>query len=360
MSRRTENDPAFEREPTPMEQAALEWIVRCERGLDEEATRELERWLQAEPRHRELFAEFGGTWAVMGRAAEQHERAPAGRTTGQVLDFPVAPPAAARRRLSRIWLPLAAAAAIAIGGTAWWGAAHDGTAIATAVGDMRRLELSDGSTVELNTNSAIVTTFTRAERRVRLEKGEAYFEVAKDEQRPFLVEAAGVGVRAIGTAFNVRLRSESVEVLVTEGKVRVGAERARAADGTQQPSPGPSSSTDAIVGAGERVVVTVAPRAGSEPGRLDVVPVQAVEVQRLLAWHGRRLEFSDTPLAEMAAEFNRYNRHQLVIVDENLAAMRFGGSFRPDDRAGFVRMLQEHFGVRAEERKNQTILRGAR
>jgi transmembrane sensor len=231
---------------------------------------------------------------------------------------------------------------------------------------MRRLELSDGSTVELNTNSAIVTTFTRAERRVRLEKGEAYFEVAKDEQRPFLVEAAGVGVRAIGTAFNVRLRSESVEVLVTEGKVRVRAERA--ADGAQ-PSPAhpaanedtaATASGDTIVGAGERVVVALAAGAGSEPRRRDVVPVQADEVQRLLAWQGRRLDFSDTPLAEMAAEFNRYNRHQLVIVDENLAAMRFGGSFRPDDRAGFVRMLQEHFGVRAEERKNQTILRGAR
>ena len=80
----------------------------------------------------------------------------------------------------------------------------------------------------------------------------------------------------------------------------------------------------------------------------------------MLAWQSRRLEFSDTPLGEMVAEFNRYNRHKLVVVDPDLAAKRFGGSFRPGDWAGFVRILHDNFGLSAEETEDQTLLRAAR
>jgi transmembrane sensor len=363
MPSRPDNDAFFDREPTPLEQAALDWVVRVERGLAADQERELAGWLAAHPRHRELFAEFGGTWTLMGRVAGE---APAGvsgvsvaeRSSSETLAFdsssstPAVPVALWRRRA--FWMPVAAAAAIAIAGVSWRPQpAAQGVVMATEVGVSREMALPDGSSVELNTNSTVVTSFTATERRVRLEKGEAYFQVAKDAARPFVVDAAGVGVRAVGTAFNVRVHATAIEVLVTEGTVRVGS----------APLVANARNPALEVGAGERVFVPIgasdAPVATAATSS-GVARVPADEVQRRLAWQGRRLDCSDTPLSEMVAEFNRYNRHQLAVPDAALAAMRFGGSFRPDDREGFVRMLRDNFGILAEERGELTVLRATR
>ncbi|MGH7958897.1 MAG: FecR family protein [Opitutaceae bacterium] len=378
MTHRPENDSSLEREPTPTEQAALGWVVRCERGLDLEQETEFAGWLAANRRHRELFEEFGGTWAVMGRAREERCTVPTepSMTAGARMPFEPAiavggPGTAGWRGVRMIWLPLAAAAAIAVAYIGWWRPAHYSTTILTEVGTSRQLKLPDGSTVELNTDSAIAAAFTPSERRVRLEKGEAHFKVAKNVDRPFVVEAAGVDVRAVGTAFNVRLRSESVEVLVTEGKVRVAHEPAptpnvsvasmstdkEAAPAAPQTSAGPRRATDAV--AGERVVFSRVSSAPIAPAPI-VTSVPSDEAQRILAWLGGHLDFSDTLLAEVVAEFNRYNQHKLAIADADLAALRFGGSFRPDDRVGFVRVLRQNFGVRAEEHENRTILHAVR
>ena len=370
MTPRLHHDDSPDRPPTAAEEMALRWVVRCEQGLGPDQERELADWLAADAGHRELYAEFGGTWALLGRADAFQARtvAPAPAT---VVRFEPASAASegrkARRSRSRSWLPLAAAAAIAFGAFGWWRAASSDTAVATTIGVTRALTLSDGSVVELNTDSAIVTKFTPTERRVQLTRGEAYFQVAKNPARPFIVEAAGVGVRAIGTAFNVRLRSEGVEVLVTEGKVHVASPEpisaagpvARGAEGDKMPAaPGVAE-----LRAGERIVVpsaSAAAQPSAAPAALEIATVPADEVQRRLAWQERRLEFSDTSLGEVVAEFNRYNRHKIFVTDPQLALMRFGGSFRPDDRVGFVRMLREHFGIQAEEREHETILHSAR
>jgi transmembrane sensor len=355
MSRQPPIDSSPEREPTPVEQAALGWVVRCERGLSVEQERELASWLAADGQHGELFAEFGGTWILMGQAdpdavsvattAESRE--------GRVLRFEQpAAKRAARRSARATWLSLAAAAVIAMGVASWWRGGVRDSAVATEIGASRQLTLSDGSIVALNTDSSVVTAFMPEERRVRLEKGEAFFQVAKDAARPFVVEAAGVGVRAVGTAFNVRVHPTSIEVLVTEGKVRVAPNTSALGDG------GDFSE----VAAGQRVNVSLAAPSRSAPeapARLEVAHVPADEVRRRLAWQGRRLDFSDTPLEEMVAEFNRYNRHKIVVIDAELAPVRFGGSFRPGDRVGFVRMLRENFGIVAEERAGETTLRAS-
>ena len=362
MSRPVRQNPSAEREPTCVEQAALGWVVRSERGLSPAEERELASWLAADAEHRELFAEFGGTWVLMERWQDAASPKPGrGAAEATIHSFAARGRSReggrARRRRARRWLlSLAAAAVVAIGFIRPWhsesGAAR-GAAIATEVGKSRRLTLSDGSTVALNTDSTVVPAVAPDERRIRLEKGEAFFQVAKDAARPFVVEAAGVGVRAVGTAFNVRVHPASIDVLVTEGKVRVAPRLAGLGDGG-----------DFIeVAAGERVSVPVglAARAPAPPEKaLAVARVPADEVQRRLAWQGGRLDFSDTPLGEMVTEFNRYNRRKLAVPDAELAAMRFGGSFRPDDRAGFVRMLHENFGIVAEEEGERTVLRAAR
>jgi transmembrane sensor len=293
---RSKSDSPAMRQPTPVERAALGWVVRSERGLTPEQKGEFRQWLEASTEHRALFEEFGGTWSLLGRAEEScHPEAEIGGRA-----YSTSTGGARRRSLWihwKVWLPLAAAAAIAIAFVGPRRPQPDATPIATEVGAMRDLQLSDGSIVKLNTDTVLTTVFTAGERRVRLVQGEAYFEVAKDAARPFVVEAAGLGVRALGTAFNVRVRPESIEVLVPKGRVRVGQGESMAAVKPGAPAtPGvavPAASAE--LGAGERAIVPIAARAAAGPmTSLAVGRVTTDELRRALAWQERRLEFSDT------------------------------------------------------------------
>jgi transmembrane sensor len=86
------------------------------------------------------------------------------------------------------------------------------------------------------------------------------------------------------------------------------------------------------------------------------MPVAHDDVQRSLAWQKHEIDFSTAPLSDMVTEFNRYNEHKLVIADERLASKHFGGSFRSDDYAGFVRMLKQNFNVDSREENGTTVL----
>jgi transmembrane sensor len=321
----SDQDSAPEREPTPQERLALRWVVVCDRDPAAAAAPEFAAWLAEDPRHRELFEEFGGVVAVMRRTPELQ---PAGV-----------------RSPRRSWRPAllggAAAAAVVLGYFGWWRPSFYRGSHDTRIGIVRRVGLPDGSVVELNSDSALAADFSPGERHLRLAKGEAEFYVAKNPRRPFIVEAGGVSVRAVGTAFDVRLRPGAVEVLVTEGKVQVGA----AGGGTPTP-----------VAAGQRISVAL----GALAAGPKVLAVDRQVAHRLLSWQAGRLDFVDATLGEMVGEFNRYNRHQLVIADPVLAAQRFGGTFRLDDPAAFVRMLQATFGVVAEDGGQATILRRER
>lgn len=347
-----------------IDQAAAGWIARRYAGLTAGDEAEMARWLAADPRHAAAFAELETTWDLLGALREPVS---AGAT-------PDADALAPRRR----WLParwlapaLAAAAAIVIGFLAWWAPAsrplHFTGEAVTTVGGFQKLVLPDGSVARLNTNSQIDVIYSPQERRVRLLRGEGHFTVTKDPQRPFFVEVSGLSVRAVGTAFNVRLNHDAVDVLVTEGKVRIDPVEADTtaagvtAAATVRRAPQPTATGAALavtlLGAGERALIPT--RAVSAPPPVPATVVSPAEIERALAWWDRRLEFDATPLAEIAAEFNRYNRTRLTIADPALAARRFGGSFRADEPEHFVRLLRERFGVRVEQRSDETLLRAA-
>jgi transmembrane sensor len=253
------------------------------------------------------------------------------------------------------------AAALALGFVfgfrAWQTMAGPETHFATTSTGYERARLADGSTLELNTASTARVRFTAAERQIDLESGEAHFEVAHDTARPFVVRAGGVAVRAVGTAFNVRFHAGTIEVTVTEGKVNVGP-----ASVTSRPTvelDGHEGAThpngQTLVSAQERVAIPVASSA-----RNVVFPAPAIErlalaeVHAALAWQRRVTEFSDTPLAEIAARFNRYHSLQLVVADPELGARRIGGIFALDDVEAFVRLL-ERDGIVRSERKGDTV-----
>jgi transmembrane sensor len=177
-------------------------------------------------------------------------------------------------------------------------------------------------------------------------RGEAIFSVAKAPDRPFIVDANGVRVRAVGTAFNVNLQSRKVVVLVTEGQVQVIPPRSgspRSVDG------GPPEGR--IVAAGHRTFVSF-----DQPAPLEIHPVTLETMARELEWQPRQLEFNDTPLAQVVAEFNSSNRVKMVIDVPALATIPVGASLRSDNVEGFVRLLEASFHIRAERRSDNVIV----
>jgi transmembrane sensor len=333
-------------EADAIEATAAVWLGRRDRGMSEAETATFIRWLQQDARHAEVFAELDDTWKSFNRLRVARPAGP-GRPDADLL-------APRRRRHRALWAcaALTAAAAVVFLALAWprVPGANLHRNVVTAVGAFQKMDLPDGSVVQLNTDSAIDVQYTAGERLVRLVRGEAHFAVAKNPDRPFIVSAGQVAVRAVGTAFNVRLRSSAVEVLVTEGKVQVNDSvqggsllMARA----EEPTP--------LLVAGERATIPL--QAVTGRAAAAVAPVAPAEVERALAWQERRLEFEDVPLAEVVAEFNRYNTHQLVIDDPRLETRRFGGTFRADGYPAFVRLLETTFGVTAERSEDRTMLR---
>jgi transmembrane sensor len=332
-----------------MEEAALAWFSRCRQGLSAEQETEFQNWLTADPRHAALFNEFDGTWELLGRVGAATPMAVTER-----------PRPHWRRPLFQVGM---AAVALVFTYLSWWRPSHYAGEVGTAVGAVRTLPLPDGSVVVINTDSAVAVAFTPQERRVTLRRGEAHFTVARNADRPFIVEARGVAIRAVGTAFKIHLWDKAVEVLVTEGKVRVDdaisgqslLARPRQGSSETLPALGPP-----VLASGHKVMVALPAPVVAVESRLAEVVVTKVsheEAQRALAWRERRLDFELAPLSEIVTEFNRHNRHQLVIGDAALAHKRFGGSFKSDDPEGFVRMLQESFGLIVEESEAATVLR---
>ncbi len=323
---------------------ALAWFGRREGGLTPQEEGEFQAWLEADPRHAEHYGQLDEIW-TLSFALKERVAAPS------AVDYPLAPRRSAFRRG---WIPtaLAAAATIAIGLYLWRrpDPSFVRYAIVTEVGGIKKLELPDGSVVRLNSDTAVAVELTKSERRIALERGEAHFTVAKDPSRPFVVTAAGVSVRAVGTAFNVSLKSASLEVFVNEGKVKV-EEKSRASSTTM-----PSVDLSPVLEAGHKIVVDLKPVPITQP-MATVVPVAPPEAERTLAWQAKMLEFDDRPLREIIAEFNRYNQHQLVLLDEALARRTFGGTFRADDYAVLVELLERQFAVIAERSGQQTTLR---
>ena len=164
-------------------------------------------------------------------------------------------------------------------------------------------------------------------------------------------------MRAVGTEFNVRMHSAAVDVIVREGAVRVDD---RTTGATLLAPAAARSGAVPVLGAGQRVTIPVVPLA--QPAAVAARPVSlpSVEIERSLAWQNGRLVFDSAPLSAIVAEFNRYNRRQLVIADEQLAARRFGGTFVAADPATFVELLRGTADVAVEEHASEIVLRGRR
>ena len=311
-----------------IEARASEWLAARDAGAATDAeTEEFNRWLDADIRHRVAFRRLEATWK---RADKLRELRP--------LDGFADPDLLGKPRQRRRW-PMALAATLLAGllAAGWVYQQHfSWQRYETRIGGFSRIVLEDGSVIDLNTNSEVRVRLGSDQRQIRLVRGEGRFQVAHDKSRPFTVAAADAAVRAVGTAFSVRLHdTEQVDVLVSEGKVAVAS--------AKLPDAPPLS-------AGEAAVVL--------PDRVSVSRVEPQLLARRLAWTTGRLEFRGETLREAINEFNRYNRRQVRLGDESLATLRVGGSFTATDPESFAGALASSFRLRvALDDANEIVLR---
>jgi transmembrane sensor len=233
----------------------------------------------------------------------------------------------------------------AVSSVAWyiWPTGPD---YSTPVGGLASVPMSDGSKVTLNTDSQIRVALTETERRVELQQGEAFFEVAKDPNRPFVVTVGKKRVIAVGTAFSVRRNGNDVRVAITEGRVRIedAAER----------------STEQDVSDEKILTLSAGSIARATDAGVLIQERPILEIQTDLSWRTGYLIFRDMALADAVAEFNRYNTRKILIDDPTVAAIRVSGKFRSTQFEAFVRLLEEGFPVRAQNVDDRIVLTDSR
>lgn len=334
--------------PTPLtpRQAAARWFARRRSGAMSGAElRELDTWLDADPAHRAAYDHLARLWAGTDCARDDPE-------VMEMRD------AAQRTHLWRRWRSVTAVAATLLvvclagaGAANWVLAGRDASpALVTAaqhqefrtsVGQTATVTLADGSVVTLDTNTVLRTRAVWNRRYAELARGRAFFRVAHDPTRPFVVLANGRTVTALGTAFEVWVDRGRFGVTLVNGKVRV-----------EQPTP-PARDKKRV----EPKATILAPGAQLVDTPTGDWRVANIDVARETSWVGGLLRFRDEPLGNVAAELNRYSRKKVVIDDPDIAARPIQGAFAAGDVDEFVRAAQSYGLARvASETDTEIVL----
>lgn len=354
---------------------AAAWLIKLDgdRAPSAEELASLREWLSRSPVHREQlrsFAEFWGKMNVLtelsvslGHAERRSSRRFASRSR-------LALPLFARASL--------AAAVIVIGiATTFWlrpDPLSSNDFYATAVGQQRSMTLADGSLVILNTNTQIKVDYNNEYRNIRLLQGEAHFTVAKNPLRPFRVYAGNGMVQAVGTAFSVYLRDDSVDVTVTEGKVVLVSVGQANVDLLPQPGrlPGGDQSSGSIamfddglievlgtIKAGESATFQNAPNADVARIIDAIETIEAPEMAKRLSWREGILTFAGDPLSVVVDEISRYTTVSIEISDPVVRATRIGGRFPIGETDAMFDALEANFGLRVTRLSHDRVLLSA-
>jgi transmembrane sensor len=323
--------------------AAGDWLLRLQ--ADELDQRELAAWLDwytADSANSAAFEELQRRYEALRAVPPVRRRALVDRLT-ESMQRPRAPREWTRNQFAGA----AALVALALGGLlASWrlGVWDRHSSVHTAAYETPRakhesISLPDGSVVKLGALSSISLNFTDEARYLALEGGEAFFEATRDINRPFIVQAGAVTVRAIGTAFNVRRAQERVVVAVSEGAVDVGRNKS---------THGVSS---VRIAAGEQVSVNL----GS--ASLAVAPA---DTEAVTAWQHGRLEFVNEPLSSVIATVNRYSSREIVVTGRELGAVSYTGTVNEGRIDEWLVALQDVFPIQVSRVGGDTILLSAR
>jgi transmembrane sensor len=350
------------RDHRAIEAQAAQWLARRDAAerwgeADEEA---LQAWLAESAAHRVAWLRLGAAWRRTERmpalaavdGGEMDERSTVAGEPESEEGVTSAPAGAGRRRASaeaatrqrprrRALLAFATAAVVAavlVAGT--WMALGlrqpEGARYATSVGAREAVLLADGSRVTLNTNTRGRAVVDEKRRGFWLDEGEAYFEVAHDPNRPFVIMAGKDKITVLGTRFSVRHAHGRTEVTVVEGRVRLDLDRASGAPAVP-------------------VVVTGNEAALVDTGSVLVITKTPDQVASELSWRKGQIAFDQKTLSEIALEFNRYNHVQLV-VKSSAANLRLSGNFDAENVMAFTRLAHEGLGLRVVQDGDRIVL----
>jgi len=296
---------------------ALDWSIRLRGpGADDGLRAELERWIARSDAHAKAWAKVEKTWGMMSAIPPVHRKqwasAPAGKAA-------VARHGPVRRPHWRA-APIAAVAACLLLFFAspmfWTWAQAD---YSTGAGEIRQMTLADGSTVDLDTGSAVRIDYDGSRRGVTLLAGQAFFEVTPDKSRPFIVRADDVNVQVVGTAFDVRLDPAHISVAVQHGAVRVGKE----------------GIAPVLLAPGDRIRIS---RTNDTTERSNTPP------GRIAAWRSGQIVVNGATVAQVVSELRRYHRGFILLRDERLASQRVTGTYDVRDPAAALRAIVQPYG----------------
>lgn len=329
-------------QPNIAEQLALAeasaWLVRLQGSSRTPACEAAFRdWLAEDTAHARAFARVTETWDLIPGAANAAAQPDSARPA------PARPvPARSRakpRRARFVAMAASLALLIAAGATSLLMTTH-GHVYQTRLGEQRIVVLEDGTRITLNTDTRLSVDYRRDQRSVRMDHGEALFEVAKNPQRPFVVHAGGENVRALGTTFVVRSEADYLDVLLVEGRVQVSHD-APPHDGTPAEAP-------VVLTPGERLVQ----RKNTTTPALDHPPVD-----EMTAWRYGEVVLDNTTLAEAAARINRYSKTQVRLDDPHVGALRISGVFATRDPLEFANLVAKLHGLQVVRTKDDIVLR---
>jgi transmembrane sensor len=305
--------------------AASEWVVKIDRRLTSAEQAALETWLAGDTRCIGALARAQAGWMYV-------ERARGFRPARELRESRTE----RRWRMARPWAA-AAAVLLCLATTALIWQRYALTHLVTSLGEVRRASLADGSHVTLDTRSRVSVRYESSTRFVVLESGEALFEVAKNSKRPFVVQAGDFRVRAVGTAFMVRRRSDDdIDITVTQGTVDVWRQ---------------ASSPEPAVRLSAGTHTTATPKEIAPPAQLT-----AAQLTEATDWVTEVIDLNGRTLGQAAAEFNRYNRQAVVIADPELAAETVVGRFQATDPNAFVKAAAAMLGANARTDGDHLIL----
>jgi transmembrane sensor len=337
---------------------AAQWLDETSQPASTDKQAALARWLDESAEHRQAYERVKQTWELARQNAHDSQLLALRHETALRITR-----RSARTTARRGWLA-AAVACLIIGAVVFAGLSpqfssqtnallasvgitRDGSYV-TGVGERLVINLKDGSQVTLNTDSAVEVAFSAAERGVRLLRGQALFEVAKDPARPFVVTANDRRLVAVGTAFDVRLDGTRMQVTMVEGTVRVErAARARDNRETIETAPNIASSPSRIatIRAGEQLTVD----------DLQLDRIRTADPERTISWQRGQLLFDDTRLADAIAEMNRYSERQLELGDASLADLRISGAFSTSRPTVFVEAITMYFPIDVDYADEQKL-----
>jgi transmembrane sensor len=327
--------------PAACAQAAA-WVARLHGpNRTREVEEGLRRWLAESPDHAGAFELLSDTWEKSARL----RRSPLERVANwERVGF--------RMSFSRVALATACTFAMAVIATLLY--LHT-DAVTTGIGESRTLALEDGTRIHLNTDTRVTVRYERRFRQVVLDRGEAFFDVAKHPDRPFVVSAQGREIRALGTQFLVRAESQRLSITLVEGKVTVSGPTTPAVSvsenaGTAEAPPPHSAGTSSVVtlSPGERLTL-----ASATAPRID-----RPSIERVTAWERGQISFDNSRLADAVAEMNRYSRTPIVLHDPTLAGIRVSGIFEVGDSAYFAQAVSRIYHLRLDQGPGAILLTG--